>query len=152
MEMDGEKYYTEQAERNRGNSLHTVCTILACEENRHARILRKKSGNLPYELTEMDISPLAKNLFKNLGDFRSQIKAIPSQLDFYEMALEKEKQSIDLYAGFLQKASTDDEAQLFEYLVRQEKQHYSLFEELTELVRRPEEWVENAEFGIRKDY
>ena len=68
------------------------------------------------------------------------------------MALGKEKQSIDLYTDFLSKASNDEEKTLFEYLIRQEKQHYEIFDELVTMLRNSEDWVENAEFGIRKEY
>ena len=152
MEHDGEKYYTEQAERNRNNSLHTVCSMLANDENRHARLLIKKAGDLPYDLVNMDACSATKNIFKDIGDFKSEIKTMPSQLDFYAMALEKEKQSIDLYTDFLCKSGSDDEIKLFEFLIRQEKQHYEIFDELVTLLSHAEDWVENAEFGIRKEY
>ena len=152
MEKDGEKYYAGQAEKNKNNSLHPVCSILAADENRHARILGKKINDLPYDLVNMDTYSTTKNIFSGIGDFKSEIKSMPSQLDFYTMALEKEKQSIDLYTDFLAKASTADDIKLFEFLIKQEKQHFEIFDELVELLRRPEEWVENAEFGIRKEY
>jgi rubrerythrin len=152
MEQDGEKYYAGQAEKNKSNSLHQVCSILAADENRHARILSKKINDLPYDLVNMDTYSTTKNIFKGIGDFKSEIKSMPSQLDFYSMALEKEKQSIELYTDFLAKTSTADDIQLFEFLIKQEKQHFEIFDELVELLRRPEDWVENAEFGIRKEY
>ena len=45
MELDGVKYYTEQAEINKDNSLNTVFLLLAKDEGNHARILKISSMN-----------------------------------------------------------------------------------------------------------
>ena len=42
MERDGEKYYSEQAEKNKGNKLQVVFALLAEEERKHADILEKQ--------------------------------------------------------------------------------------------------------------
>ena len=72
--------------------------------------------------------------------------------DFYKIASEKERESIDLYTKYLSNAEEDREKELFEYLISQEKQHFAVLEELVKLLGHAEEWVENAEFGIRKEY
>jgi rubrerythrin len=66
------------------------------------------------------------------------------------MALEKERQSIELYQKLLLHATDDRE--LFEYLIKQEQEHYGLLEEIIKMVNRPNEWVESAEFGLREEY
>ncbi|HWQ41417.1 MAG TPA: rubrerythrin, partial [Desulfosporosinus sp.] len=40
----------------------------------------------------------------------------------------------------------------FEYLIKQEEDHYTIIEQLVSLLSRPEEWVESAEFGVREEY
>ena len=152
MELDGEKYYTGQAEVNKGNKLNTVCALLAKDEKNHAQILNNKMNELPYELVSSTAYDAKKNIFSDIESFKSDIVKIPSQLEFYRMALEKEKQSIDLYTDFLLKAVDDGEKKLFEYLKQQEEQHYEIIQELVMLLRHAEDWVESAEFGIRKDY
>jgi rubrerythrin len=57
-----------------------------------------------------------------------------------------------LYQDLLANAEGPLENEIFEYLISQEKEHLTLFEELVTLLTRPEEWVESAEFGIREDY
>jgi len=39
MELDGERYYLEQAELNKDNNLRPVFVMLAGEERKHAEIL-----------------------------------------------------------------------------------------------------------------
>jgi rubrerythrin len=151
MERDGEKYYTEQAQLNKNNAVKEVCLILAKEERIHAQILKNKADKRAYELPSSDSYEKIKSLFKDMENFKSEINETPTQLEFYKVALEKEKQSIDLYTDFLEKTTDPEEQKLFEYLIEQEKSHFALFDELVTMVRHSEEWVESAEFGIRKE-
>lgn len=152
MELDGEKYYTEQAEINKNNSLQAVCLLLAEDERHHAEILQNKLAALSYELKDRDTLSAAKNIFEGISNFKNELKGIPSQLDFYAMALEKEKQSIQLYEGFLSEAADDQEKKLYQYLIKQEEYHRAILDALVTMISHADEWVESAEFGIRKEY
>ena len=149
MELDGEKYYNEQAAKNQGNGLNAVFLMLAKDERDHANILTGISKGLPFKSSE-PVNSVIKNIFNEMADFRSEIKEIPAQLDVYRTALEMEKQSIDLYKKLLYEASHDKV--LFEYLIKQEEAHYEIVEEIVKMVSRPDEWVESAEFGDREEY
>ncbi|HEY5556869.1 ferritin family protein [Acetobacterium sp.] len=148
MEHDGEKFYKKQAEKNKDNSLNTVFLLLEEDEAHHARILQNKFN----ELTDSNTLSQVNNVFKESKGFISEFEKIPNQLDAYKFALEIERKSIDLYKSFLSESTDDQSKELFEFLIKQEKDHYTIFEELILLVERPEEWVENAEFGIREEY
>jgi rubrerythrin len=148
MEKDGEKFYREQAEINSSNSLYTVCLLLAEEEKNHALLLSDLQNNISVEIDEADSLQQIKSIFKDIENFKSEIKELPTQLDFYTMALEKEKQSINLYKDLLSKATEDDENELFEHLVQQEKRHYDILDELILRLSHAEDWVESAEFGL----
>ena len=149
MELDGEKYYNEQAALNQDNSLNSVFLMLAKDENNHAKILRSRSQGAPYELNELVLST-TKSVFQEMVDFKIETKQKPEQVDLYRLALEKEKQSIDLYIKLLSEANADRE--LFQFLIKQEEEHFEIIEEIIKMVNRPNDWVESAEFGIRKEY
>lgn len=150
MELDGEKYYREQAELNKDNPLNSVCTLMADEEKKHAEILESKKNSLAYELPDSKLPSDAKNIFAGAKDIQVSGKQHP-QLLFYREASEMEKKSISLYSDFLAGAATDEEKKLFEYLVHQEKQHLALIEELDRLLTHAEDWIESPEFGRRED-
>lgn len=152
MELDGEKYYLEQAEKNKGTSLASIFQLLAKDERKHAEIIRNKSKELPYELKEDEALKEYKNVFEGVEDFSSKLKTAPGQIDAYRLALEKEKESIDLYEKMGHEARDEDGKKLFSFLVEQEKAHYKIFDELIEYLLRAEEWVEDAEFGTRETY
>ena len=152
MELDGEKFYLEQAEINKDNHLATVFKFLAKDERKHANIIESKLNNTPYELTEDEALAAYNNIFTNSEDFKQKIQTTPAQIDAYRLALEKEKESIDLYEK-LEKETTDkEEKELLEYLIKMEKNHYKIFSDIVDHLRHAEEWVEDAEFGNRDTY
>ncbi|HEY8910429.1 MAG TPA: ferritin family protein [Desulfosporosinus sp.] len=151
MELEGEKYYTEQAELNKDNSLSTVFIMLAKDEKMHAKILQNKAKKLPCDLKQSETLAKAKNVFNDIGAMKTGIKQVP-QLGVYRMALEKEKESITLYQKYLAEATDDESKNLFQYLIKQEEAHYEIIDQLVTLISHSEEWVESAEFGLRGEY
>ncbi|MEM5818216.1 MAG: ferritin family protein [Desulfitobacterium hafniense] len=152
MELDGERYYREQAVINQGNSLRAIFLMLADDEKMHAQILEKKAKNLNYTLEPNETLATAKNVFNDKDRIKNEIKEILSQIDVYRAALDNEKESILLYQKCSSEAADGETKTLFDYLILQEKEHYAILEQLTALLSRSEEWVEDAEFGLREDY
>ncbi|MCX5774914.1 MAG: ferritin family protein [Firmicutes bacterium] len=152
MEHDGERYYREQASLIKNKGIRSVCLLLADEEKHHGELLEKKFGSKLGTLSDTDALAQAKNVFHGLSAIKVDGVEKASQLDFYRIASEKEKESIELYTKYLAHAKSDEEKQLFEFLIRQETHHYEILEAFVAFVKRPEDWVENAEFGIREDY
>lgn len=152
MEHDGEKFYRELAEINKDNSLNAVFLLLEKDEAHHAQILENKFKELSYELTDNNTLAQYHSVFKKSGNFKSEFREIPNQLDAYKFALAIERRSIELYEKLLAESRDDSTKNLFEYLIKQEKDHLTVFEGLILLVERPDEWVESAEFGTREDY
>lgn len=152
MEIDGEKYYREQAKNNQDNSLNAVFLLLAEDENGHAKLLKSEQKKITYDLADNATLADTNNVFKNRGEFKNKFEKIPDQLDVYRMALQMEKDSIELYEKLLKEATDEQTKKLFGYLVKQEENHFKIFNNLIKLVERPEEWVEDAEFGIREEY
>ncbi len=150
MEIDGEKYYRDQAAKNEGHPISRVFLILAKAEEKHADLLRRRK-----DLTAETVLPdqeAEKNIFNAMADFKADVTSIPRQLDVYRLALEVEQKSIELYKKMLAEADNEQDKKLLRFLVEQETDHYNLFDSLLTLVERPEEWVEDAEFGHREDY
>lgn len=120
MELDGLKYYSEQAEVNKNNMLYPVCLMMAEDEKNHAKILTDKMNNIDFLLMDSDTLSNAKSIFEGIGDIKSPIKEIPTQLDFYRIASKMEKKSIDLYTDLSSKAVEVKDKKLFDYLIMQE--------------------------------
>lgn len=152
MELDGERYYREQAARNQGNALQTVFESLAGDEAKHAALVQKKMEHLPYTLTGQEELTRQMSLFRQAKNFESSVKALPDQTEVYHAALDKEKQSVALYSDLRAKAEDAEARELFDFLVAEETNHMNILDELFTLVNRPNSWVEAAEFGVREEY
>lgn len=152
MEVDLEQYYLKQAEINKGNSLDKMFIMLAKDEREHADLLRKRADKLNYELEASETLVESKKLFENMEDFEMEIKAAPIQLDAVRMALDMEKKSIDAYGKMLSETDDKEAKELFEFLIKQEQEHFDLLEELVFHLSKPEEWVEDAEFTKATEY
>lgn len=152
MEVDLEQYYLKQAEVNKDNSLNKIFTMLAKDEREHADILRSREEELNYQLKASETLVESKKLFKGMEDFELETKELPTQLDSFTLALEMEKKSINAYEKILLETKDEKAKELFEFLIKQEKEHYKIIEQLVIHLTRPEDWVEDAEFGIREDY
>ncbi|SHE76908.1 Rubrerythrin [Thermoanaerobacter uzonensis DSM 18761] len=151
MEKDGEKYYKEQAQKNKGNELENLFLDLANDEKKHAEIIENWAKKNIYDLKESEIIKKFTNVFKNKDEIKSNVRFKPEQLEIYQFALKIENESIELYEKMLKEANDDLEKRLFEFLISEENRHKEIFENLIDHVRKAEEWVESAEFGIRKD-
>ena len=152
MELDGEKYYNEQAELNKGNRLEKVFRLLAKDEKQHAEIVRKYADEKNFELADDNSFTEFENVFSDEKDFKLETTTDPLQVDVYRLALTKEQESIDLYKKMMDEAETEDGKRLFGYLIKQEEYHYNIFDNLVDHLRKAEDWVEDAEFGRRPKY
>lgn len=151
MELDGEKYYKEQAEINKDNPLSTVFLMLANDESIHAKALQNKCNNQNCDLTQNDTLSKVKNIFHEIGSIDA-MKQAPRQIEVYRLALINEKESIDLYKRYLSEATDDEERKLYQYLIKEEEEHLDIIDQLITHISHSEEWVESAEFGLREEY
>lgn len=152
MENDLMSFYRRQAELHKGSKLCAVFHLLENEEENHAKILHSYKEQIVLPLTDSGVLAEAKAIFKEVADIKLEVKELPSQLDVYRTALEKEEQSLKFYKDLSDKVDDERSKQVFSFLIKQEDIHCIILEELIKLVSRPEEWVESAEFGLRDDY
>lgn len=152
MEREGERFYLDQEAKNENFGIKAVCRLLAKEEAKHREIIESKMQGNPSDLKKTDLDKCIREIYPGDEQFEIEIKAQPDQFDFYRLAMEKEKESIDFYKGLLAKAEEEDDKKTLRFLIEQEREHYKLFDEMSQMLRRGDEWVEDARFGIRKEY
>ena len=152
MELDGEKYYLEQAELNKDTALYKVFTLLAQDEKKHADLVRNYANATNYQLSDENAITEFENVFTNEDVFKVENKTMADQMDAYKMALTKEQESIDLYTKLHDEVDDEKGKALFVYLIKQEEYHYKIFDNVIEHLRKAEDWIEDAEFGVRDTY
>ncbi len=149
LEEEGEAFYTKQAAAHQGMPMGPVFLFLADAEKRHAELLRDRmSGMVTSELEDEDPS----QLFERFRELLVEPGLQPGPVDVYRTATVIEEKSIQLYEEMFKDAKRPDDIKLLHFLIKQEQAHLQLFETLETLVKRPQEWVEAAEFGPREEY
>ncbi len=133
MEMDSKRFYLEQAEKTDDNGLKSIFTTLAEEESIHARILKNKEETLPYEL--IDTYAEIKNIFVEIGSYKSLIEQLPDAADVYHLALENERKSVALYKEILATEKDDKDKKILAFLIEQEQDHCKVIEQLVEPIK-----------------
>jgi rubrerythrin len=151
-EKEAEGLYRELADKTNNEGFTNIFKLLADEEATHYRILEDMKNEVPVELSDSEILPNAKDIFKGMSQKKEAFEIETDQVELYKKAQEIEKASRDLY---LEKAGeTEDSFQkeVFGNLADQEQKHYLLIDNIIELVLRPEQWLEDAEWHHLDEY
>lgn len=156
MELDGEKYYRELAERVKYDDLKKVLLGLAEDEQRHYEIIKAAQQQMKPIEGDPSLSKI-QNVFVNKTnkfnpdnkEFIAKLK--DEQFDVYEAALVKEQESVELYKKLTADAKKPDEQNIFEKLMHEEEKHVEVIENILEMLNHVNDWVEAAEFNHRDD-
>lgn len=153
MEERGASYYKNQAEVHKGTPLELIFIMMAEDEIKHREILKNRfQRKADYSLIDNGTLDKTLNIFNEQRSVIKELRQLPTQLNVYKEALENEKQSIDLYRSYFKEAKTDTDKELFEFLIKEEMNHHNILDEIVMALTSPEEWVESAEFGKRREY
>ena len=151
MEKDGENFYREIAENTDNKGLKTIVTMLANEEVKHYQAIERMKQD-QYEMAETSILNNAKNIFVQMKEEAEEFDSDLEQTKLYRKAQEIEKQSQQFYQSKADQLDNENQKRLFEQLAKEEEKHYFLLENIIDLVSRPQQWLENAEWHHLEEY
>lgn len=146
MEKDAEALYRKMADATPVEGIKKVLLMLA-EDEVHHRIaienLQKKLKVEPAEGVALEIKTVFDEMKQDKGLMDISVDAVQD----YEKAVEIEKRGMEFYKEKFAEADDPESKKLFEILMRQESYHHKTVENLLDVIRRPDWWVENAEFN-----
>ncbi|MFW6000845.1 MAG: ferritin family protein [Halanaerobium sp.] len=152
-EQENQKFYNDFAEKSSNDSLKNVFLSLAEEEKKHEKIIRQMRDNKELDSVESDILPKAKKAFDEISKDLPENEILPEeQVDVYKKAIAIEEKSIEFYTEQAEKAENPEMKAAFERLAEEEKKHEKIMENITEMVNRPNTWLEDAEWYHLEDY
>jgi rubrerythrin len=154
MELDGEKYYREQAQKVQHDDLKIVLEGLADDELRHYKIIQS-ARNQVFTYVEADPSlSRTKNVFVSYKDDEAVLKNKPTiarlkdeQIDIYRAALVKEEESVALYKKMQDEAKDPEEKAVFARLMKEEEGHVEVIDTIVEMLNHVRDWSQSAEFN-----
>lgn len=153
MELDGIRFYQEEAARTILPGFKAILQLLIDEEQKHYFYLDvlAQDGNAdampPFPGDRM------KNVFQQLRENKEGFDFTEEQTKTYEKVLEIEKQSENFYRDQAMQTVDANLRKTILMIAEEEKKHVMLFTDLVEYLSRPTQWVEHADFSQpREEY
>lgn len=148
VEVEGERYYRDLANKTDDAGLKQVLTMLADEEVKHFKAFEAMRNNAPVpRVDSVDVFANAKTIFQKLKDEGATASFDKDQVDFYEHALRLEEKSYEFYTQKAAELEDPEQKAAFLRIAEEEEQHKALMENLIEYITHPERWIESAEFN-----
>lgn len=151
MENDGEQYYRQTAEKTADKGLQAILLMLAEDEQKHAEAI----GRMQSETVSIQVTTVldnAKNIFAQMKEFGGQMNLSGDEEQLYRQAMVLEQRSISFYMDRADEVENAEQKAIFERLAEEERKHYRLLQDIAEFVKRPKNWLENAEFSRFEEY
>ncbi|HNX00963.1 MAG TPA: hypothetical protein PLE74_10095 [Candidatus Cloacimonadota bacterium] len=108
--------------------------------------LRQLNQYMRPEHRDSDFFLRAKEIFKAMQNRKNFGVCSLDQMGVYEHVLENLQKTIAMYEDLI--AQMDDERQneILNIILQEKRKHVYLIDNIVELLRHPEQWVENGEF------
>jgi rubrerythrin len=152
MEKEGKAYYEKCADASKNKEIAAIFTFLAKEEAVHLATFEKMEKGMKVGARPVSESTVkASKLFGKMAAKSRIADEKESAIKAYKEALGLERQAVKYYSGMMKKCDSFQKAVL-SVIVEEEKRHVVLMEALIDFARKPDTWLENAEFNHLDDF
>jgi rubrerythrin len=157
MELDGEQFYRNLAEKVQYEDLQAVLNGLADDERRHYQIIEQAKNQTMENIDQAPFIETVQNVFAGRSETFWQsvdvtAKLKHEQIDVYRAALIKEQESVALYQKMKATAEKPVDQAICEKLMHEEAKHVEILEDIIDMLNHVHDWVEAAEFNHKKLY
>jgi rubrerythrin len=145
MELEGKQLYEEQAKKTSDEGLKNILLMLSEQEQEHYKIFDALQKKQPIKIK--------KESFKGITDFFKEVREdLPKdQIEFYKKILDVEKKSQEFYQEIAKKQEGENK-EIINKIANEEHKHWIIIKNIIDYIKRPEQWVEDAEFHHLDDY
>lgn len=126
MELDGEAFYRELAEKIANPTLKEVIIRLADDEREHARLINLRGAYAGDKSKMPEMSP-KENVFDYLKDYKYE-PADDEHMELYRLAHKIETNSVINYKKMVEESETKAEQHFFEFIMKEELYHITVVE------------------------
>ncbi len=151
LERRAERAYRDAMESTSDPGARRILELLADEEAKHAEILlgtQEADG-----IRGQDLVQEARGWVQgNVEGGSTSISPDRSLISLLRRGMDVERTTETFYREHAEDAEDAERADLFVRLADREREHFAFLSSLVEYYNRPNEWVEDAEFGLRSEY
>lgn len=151
MELEAVGYYNGLASETSISEVAGVFKMIAQEEQKHSEMFAKLENE-----GAIDTIPSStwdpKEAFKKIAQEKSDSESLATAKDAYKKIVDTELEAAEYYESLKKEATNDEDKKALDFIIKEERKHAKIFQELVEFIERPASWVENAEFNILEDF
>ena len=151
MELDGKAYYEKLASETSDNGLKAIFTGLAAGELKHFETIQAIKAGSNWVMKESAVLASAKNLFEQLISNKTNADGLKKSLDGYQYARKIEADSVTFYEDAASKESNATARQLLSRIAGEEREHYTILDNLYDYTLAPQNFLAWAEFSNIKE-
>ncbi len=149
METDAIRFYTEAAKNTLYPAGKKMFETVAADEKRHLEIVCKMMEGLDVHAEDVHPMQKIKTVFEEMKDEMMQkVKATSDELEAFKIAMQMEKEGIEFYKKLLLDATSEKEKTLINTLIKEEEQHFEIFENTYNFLEDTGNWFMWSEHGI----
>lgn len=153
MESRIQEFYRELADKCIDNEgLKYILHELLMDHKQHAAKLQQMKTD---ECSDLKISGSFKStidFFLDLQDKHETFTCDIDQANMYRQAVELIEKKIEFYEKGLQELECNQNQSVLAEIIKEEKRHKFVLQNIIEIVSRPHSWIENAEFNHLEEY
>jgi len=128
METDAIRFYSEAAKKTGYPAGKKMFETIVIDEKRHLEYVNKLLQGMDVHIEDVHPIQNIKTVFEQMKDeMMKKVEATSDELEAFQIAMKMEKEGIEFYKKLLAGASSAKEKALYEKLIQEEEQHYSIF-------------------------
>ncbi len=132
--------------------IKNILLMLADDHEKHTVTLKEMQNRASVEMDETEVFHEARRVFssmqKNKNPFSCDIDQVRLYEDARELVLKKQR----FYLDVAEKMELEEAKALVLKMAEEEKKQAVVLDNIIEMVRRPETWLEDAEFHHQDEY
>ncbi len=152
MEIDGKEFYLKASQESRNELGRKLLASLAAEEDIHRQVFEKIYNAIrnKKDWTVTDFQPDGGKRLRTIfaiasEEIGSNIKALTTELDAIQTAMDMENKTYDFYKSQAEKANYDAETGFYESLAAEEREHHLILLDYYEYLKDPAGWFVKKE-------
>ena len=147
-----ESYRTlaEKCQSNEG--VKKILLMLAEDHEKHTDTLKEMQTSSLVEMEETEVFREARRVFSDMQNNKNPFSCDIDQVRLYEDARELVLKKRQFYEDIAAKLETEESRALVVKMAEEEKKQAVVLDNIIEMVRRPETWLEDAEFHHLDEY
>jgi len=149
LELDGERYYRELADKMQDIGMKNIFIMLADEEVKHYILFEKM--NKQQTFTIQHSTHLIKHtllLFRKMREENPNFSFSRLHIESFKSALRTEENSYQFYLEKGNMLEDGEQKEAFLRIAEEEKEHMILLQNLLSLVEDPQQWIESHELKM----